>query len=505
MELEHDVRFVILAHLDDEKSIEIVRNKTNEYKICFNRQMKTILEFSSENEEKDPDYIDGYQMKCRFLKSSHMFPFTKEKDRLIEITEPTQKEPFIIIHKHYPIGSFDLTILSVRLNNKSMFLNDWWRCYKSLISKSCDDPHEKQMELLCAPAFNLPLPKQLVRQSTCLIKFYEMFKASLFTNYRRTASSLLSSVSLILPMIQLSFRPMILHSFDERIRTHRRLKNLLTNNCLSLVACGSKKISFQYDFSLLESQIIKQFNSSESQLYTLVKRVALKYLHCSLDNTFLRTSVLWICEIHDLENYHHIFEVWVSFMRDVCRKKFLADYFLDNINVYEEHPALEEIIPTIDYQNIDTFIEKLGEDLIFPYIYQYNDRLKSLLAFYRSQPVLALKMKVVYNVMVKSQFVNADCSLDEMCSILCHLSFLEDDDRDRVISFWDQQWKYLFLQFDRDDIVLKQSSIEFSPDQLARQMTGSVLKLIQMDFNEMIQSYAEEHLITDEKHDKTRD
>lgn len=499
MELERDIRFVILAHLDDEKWIEPVKNKSNEFKIRFHRQMKTIPEFFSENADKDPDYIDGYQMKCRFLKSSHMVPFTKEKDRLIEMTEPTPKEPFIIIHKHYPIDSFDLTILSVRLNKKSMSLNDWWRCYKSLISKSRDDPYEKQMELLCAPAFNLPLPKQLVRQSACLIKFYEMFKASLFTIYRRSSSSLLSTVSLILPMIQLTFRPKILHSFDERIRTHRRLKHLLTNNCVCLVACGSKKTSFQYDFSLLESQIIKQFNGSESHLYDLVKRVALKYLRCPLDNPFLRTTVLWICEIHELENYHHIFEVWVSFMRDVCRKKFLAHYFLDSINVYEEYRTFEEILPTIDYQNIDTFIDKLGEDLIFPYIYQYNDRLKKLLAFYQSQPVLALKMKVVYNVMVKSQFVNADCSLDEMCSILCHLSFLEDDDRDHVISFWDQPWKSLFLQFDRDDVVLKQSSIEFSPDQLAQQMTGSVFKLIQLDFNQTIESYSEE------KQDNTRD
>ena len=73
-----------------------------------------------------------------------------------------------------------------------------------------------------------------------------------------------------------------------------------------------------------------------------------------------------------------------------------------------------------------------------------------------------------------------------MCSIICHLSFLGDDDKERVISFWDLQQKTLFIDFDRDDIVLKQSSIEYRPDQLAQQMTASVFKLIQMDLKQMI-------------------
>jgi hypothetical protein len=112
--------------------------------------------------------------------------------------------------------------------------------------------------------------------------------------------------------------------------------------------------------------------------------------------------------------------------------------------------------------------------------------MKYLINFFETQPVLALKMKVVYNVIVKSQFPNADCSLNEMCSIICHLSFLEDVDKERVISFWDQQWKLLFINFDRDDIVLRQSVIDYRPDQLAQQMTASVFKLIQIDLNQMI-------------------
>ena len=506
MELERDIRIVIVAHLNDEKCIEPTKIKTNEYKIRFNKELKNIPVLYSENEDKTSDYIDGFQMKCRFIKSNHISSFTKEKDRLIEITEPIQQKPHIIIHKHYPIGSFDLTMLAARLTHKSLSLNDWWRTFKILISTAHPDPNEKQIELLCAPAFNLPLPKQIARQAACLIKFYEMFKASLFTIYHQSSSSssLLSSISHVLPAIQLSFRPTILHSFDERIRTHKRLKSLLSNNCVCLVAYGSKKTSFRYDFSLLEFHIINQFNTSEQQLNTLVKRFALKYLRCSLDNYFLRTSVLWICEIHDLENYHHIFEVWISFMRDVCRKRFLSHYFLDNVDIYEEHPNLEETIKTIDYQNIDSFIAKLNENLIFPYIYQYNDRMNILITFFESQPVLALKMKMVYNVMVKSQFLNADCSLNEMCSILCHLSFLEDDDRERVISFWDQQWKFLFLQFDRDDIVLKQPAMDARPDQLAQQMTASVFKLIQIDLNQMIgtvksDSKENERIFVDEK------
>jgi len=103
------------------------------------------------------------------------------------------------------------------------------------------------------------------------------------------------------------------------------------------------------------------------------------------------------------------------------------------------------------------------------------------------QYVANSKMKVIYNVIVKSQFPNADCSLDEMCSILCHLSFLEDDDKEHVKSFWYQQWKPLFIDFDRDDIVLRQLSVDFRPNEVAQQMTESVFKLIQIELKQMIE------------------
>ena len=97
-------------------------------------------------------------------------------------------------------------------------------------------------------------------------------------------------------------------------------------------------------------------------------------------------------------------------------------------------------------------------------------------------------MKVIYNVLVKSQFTQVDCSLDEMCSVICHLSFLEDDEKDRLSNFWILQWKSLFSDFKRDDIVLRQPSFDYRPDQLAQQMTASVFKLLQMDFKQNFDS-----------------
>ncbi|CAF0999838.1 unnamed protein product [Rotaria magnacalcarata] len=93
---------------------------------------------------------------------------------------------------------------------------------------------------------------------------------------------------------------------------------------------------------------------------------------------------------------------------------------------------------------------------------------------------------MIYNVIVKSRFPRADNSLHEISSLLCHLSFLEDDDKDHVISFWDQQWRKLFIDFDRDDIVLQQRLVDYRPSQLAQHMTESVLKLIQIDLIQMI-------------------
>ncbi|CAF0870893.1 unnamed protein product [Adineta steineri] len=493
MELERDIQIVIVAHLDDDQCIESINTKLNIQKLRFNDELKKIPElYSTDDNVDDSEYVNGLQMKCRFIKSNHMTTFIREEDRLIEITEPTINQSHIDVYKHYPIRSFDLYIVSARLNHKSLYVNDWWTIFKTLIISSNNDSNEKQIQQLCAPAFNIPLPKQLAYQSSCLIKFYEMFKSTLFSIIKQSttsSSSLLSTISHIRPAIQLSYRPEILGWFDRRIANHKRLKKLLDNNCICLVACGTKKTSFQYDFSLIEFHIISQFNASEWQLHTLVKRFTMKHLRCPLDNSFLRTSVLWICEIHDLENYHHIFEVWISFMRDVCRKRSLSHYFLENYNIYEEHSNLIDIINTIDYTNIDLFIEKLEENFIFPYVHQYNDRMKNLIAYFESQPVLALKMKIIYNVTVKSQFPNADCSLNEMCSILCHLSFLEDNDKENIINFWYQQWKPLFIDFNRDDIVIRpqsSSSINYRPDQLAQQMTASVFKLIQMDLIQMI-------------------
>jgi hypothetical protein len=507
MELERDIQIVVIAHLDDEQCIESTKSEFSELKIRFNEQLKTIPELYSQDIDNDSEYIDGFRMKSRFIKSNHMSSFIKEKDRLIEITEPTRQQPHIDIYKHYPIGSFDLSVLSARLNHKSMSVNDWWIVFKTLVIRSNVDSSEKQIQLFCAPGFNLPLPKQLARQSGCLIKFYEMFKTTLFSIYRLspTTASLLSTISHILPVIQLKFRPKILHWFDGRIENHKRLKKLLDYNCLCLTACGSKKDSFQYDFSLIEFHIIGQFNGSECQLHTLIKRFAMKHLYCRLDNYFLRTSLLWICEIHELENYHHIFEVWVSFMKDVCRKRFLSHYFIENKNIYEEHSGLADLLNSIDYKNIDEFCVKLEENLIFSYVHQYNHRMKILIKFFQSQSVLALKMKIIYNVIVKSQFVNANSSLDEMCSILCHLSFLEDDDKEHVNSFWYQQWKPLFVDFDRGDIVLRLPSVDFRPEQIAQQMTASVFKLIQMDLIQMIDltkpkpQEKKEHLFDQEK------
>ena len=136
MELERDIRIVIIAHLDDEKCIESIKNKIDEQKIRFNEHLKTIPELYSPEDDNDSEYIDGFQMKCRFIKSNHMLSFTKEQDRLIEITEPTQDKPHIDVHKHYPINSFDLTILSVRLTHKSIAVNNWFRLFKTLISTS---------------------------------------------------------------------------------------------------------------------------------------------------------------------------------------------------------------------------------------------------------------------------------------------------------------------------------------------------------------------------------
>ncbi|CAF0924814.1 unnamed protein product [Adineta ricciae] len=495
MELERDIRFVIVTQLKDENSIESSKTKPNEYKIRFIDQFKTVEEFNSPDDNCTPEYVDGLQMKRRFVKSKHMETFTKGQDRLIEITEPTRDQPYIDVYKHYPIDSFDLCIISSRITHKTMSINDWWSIFKTLLPKSIDKntdddgDNEKLIRLLCSPAFNIPLPKQLSQQAACLIKFYEMFKGSLFPIIRQSASSssLLSTVSHVLPLIQLSIRPKIVEWFDERIRTHKRLKKFRENNCICLAASGSKATSFQYDFSLMEYHIISQFNASEWQLNTLVKRFAMKHLRCTLDNYFLRTSVLWICEIHELENYHHIFEVWVSFMRDVCRKKHLAHYFLENVDIYEEHRGLADTINRIDYTNIDLFVEKLQENLIFPYVHQYTDRMKCLLKYFQYQPVLSFKMKMIYNVYIKPQFPNANCSIEEMCSILCHLSFLEDDDRENITNFWDQQWKPLFIDFNREDIaVIQSNSLDYRPDQLAQQMTTSVFKLIQMDLQQMI-------------------
>lgn len=489
MELERDVKIVTIAQLDKEELIEVLTKKSNEYKIRLNERLKKVTELFSSDDPEENEFVNGFRMKCRVKTSSHIANLTKELDRTIEITEPTRRSPYINIEKHYPISSFDLSIIASRFKHETLSANDWWIIYKTLIVAVDDvrDEHEKQTDLFCAPAFTIPLPKPLAQQAASLIQFYEMFKSSLFLIYERSAStSFLSKVTHVLPVIQLSFRPSNLRWFDERIREHSRLKRFLSQNLSCLVATGSKEISFRYDFTMFEQQILRRFNASELHLQTLIKQFALKFLRCSFDNAFLRTSLFWICEIHELKNYHHIFEVWISFMRDVCRKKYLSHYFLENVNVYEEHDGLVQIVESIDYRNIDDFIKKIRENLIFPYVYQFNDRMKLLTDFLQKNPVFALKMQTVYKVLIRSDFPQADFSLYEISSVICHLSFLEDDSSRQFNSFWQQQWKTLFVDIDRNDVVLRDLKIDFRPDQVARQMTSSVSKLIQMDFEQAV-------------------
>ena len=73
MELERDIRIVIVAHLDDEKCIESTKNKTMNTKFVLINNLKEIPElYSSDDDDKDSEYINGFQMKCRFIKSNHM-------------------------------------------------------------------------------------------------------------------------------------------------------------------------------------------------------------------------------------------------------------------------------------------------------------------------------------------------------------------------------------------------------------------------------------------------
>ncbi|CAF0927519.1 unnamed protein product [Rotaria sp. Silwood1] len=145
---ENDRQIVIVAHLDDEQCVESTNEKFNELKIRFNKHLKTIPELYSQDDDHDSEYIDGFRMKCRFIKSNHMLLFTNEQDRLIEITEATRRQSYIDVHKHYRIDLFDLYILSIRLIHKSMSLNDWWIAYKTFVTTSNINSKEKQIQLL---------------------------------------------------------------------------------------------------------------------------------------------------------------------------------------------------------------------------------------------------------------------------------------------------------------------------------------------------------------------
>ncbi|CAF0962434.1 unnamed protein product [Didymodactylos carnosus] len=473
--LEYETEYLIITSIDDESCLE----QRNQYvRIYLDDKLKSLPETNS----NDGVYVDGFKMKSMVFKSKKMNEFDSNTGKIIEITEPTLNQDYLNVCIITSLENFDLTLLSSRVGIFSdLSTHYWWLLRKSI---HC----QPQMCSLLAPAFNLPLSKDIAKQALSVLKYYDIFKSILWSlnSYRSNKKNdYLSTTSRIYPVISLNFKPSILNWFFERVANHERLKSVLTDENLKvyLAGCGNKRNKFIYNFSMFEDSIIASFNLTERDLYSLVKRFSFKYFYNLKYDYFLKTSVLWVCEMYELEQYHDSFEVWISFLQDTFRHCHCPHYFVENINVFQDKDGMFDILSSINYLNIDQIVQSLAIENLYPYLHTYNEMIHELEQFLDKNPVLKVKMNMLYNIIVRPFFsYNDNQPVKEICSILCHLCILEmnEDNGDGQQGFWWTTWKQLFIDYDRDDIVLLPSSskCDYNPGQFALYMTNSVLNIM---------------------------
>ncbi|CAF1269590.1 unnamed protein product [Didymodactylos carnosus] len=341
----------------------------------------------------------------------------------------------------------------------------------------------KRLFYLVGPAYGQYFPAELKLQINELINYYYKYKhlsnsALTRNSCQQIIDKIASYNSDIVLALKLNFWPNNVQPFLERFQLSNqpaKLYEKIRQVHMYVVPKGLKtsataEYEFRYSFSAAECLLAQSRTVKQRILNGIARRIYYKHLRkqTTLQSYFIKTSVLWMCEMFDNLSYNDdddqcqdnviIGTQWITYTCDLLRSRTCKHYFMDHINILakyttntsakyttEELDKACQILENVDLSEVDqTSIIKTPHDVII----QYSEDFKQWLSQLNLRDVLnaindftALKLKVFPN----GQFERG--AIVEIAVLLNSLALL-DGNKENNLSVW----KNLFLDTDHEEI-----------------------------------------------------
>ncbi|CAF1265223.1 unnamed protein product [Didymodactylos carnosus] len=348
----------------------------------------------------------------------------------------------------------------------------------------------KRLFYMMGPAYGQYFPVELKLQINELINYYYKYKhlsnlALIRNSCQQIIDKIASYKSDIVLALKLNFWPNNVQPFLERFQLSNqpaKLYEKIRQVHMHVVPKGLKasataEYEFRYSFSAAECLLAQSRTVKQRLLNGIARRIYYKHLRkqTTLQSYFIKTSVLWMCEMLDNFSYNDdddqcqdnviIGTQWITYTCDLLRSRTCKHYFMDHINILEKYTTntsgkafqnfakytteeldkAYQILENVDLSEVDqTSIIKTTHDVII----QYSEDFKQWLGQLNLQDVLnaindftALKLKVFPNVQFKRGAIVA-------IAVLLNSLALLDGNKENNLSVW----KNLFLDTDHEEI-----------------------------------------------------
>ncbi|CAF0949810.1 unnamed protein product [Didymodactylos carnosus] len=253
---------------------------------------------------------------------------------------------------------------------------------------------------LTGPAYFYDIPQVNKVRLYSLLEFYSKWKTigygKLFNDFCIYGQSLFNLEIDNVPSFQLLFWPCDMQPFLDRLKQSRpHLYDKIQRDCsMHLISKWSEKtaeidqdIEFRYSYSSTEIFLAKQRTTNERILNGVARSIYYAHLKLvpSLENPtkailpsyFVKTTVLWMCELMDLnenngsekdetEIARRMGGEWINFACNKLRRGVCQHYFIDEMNILDGYStvsllkaaAILDNVKLDDKINLNLFIEQ---------------------------------------------------------------------------------------------------------------------------------------------------
>ncbi|CAF1127596.1 unnamed protein product [Didymodactylos carnosus] len=222
-----------------------------------------------------------------------------------------------------------------------------------------DRDYYKDCYSFMSPAFGYRLPRFHREKAEIILEFYFKYKKYA----EKLFSTKLKSVPLTnmdwVPALKLKFWPNDMHWFLNRLKQNRPLiYEEIKPLHMHLISKWSQKtptefenLEFRYSFSLIENKLAELRTPLEQILNRVARGIFYRYLHKSafasgeeeyLTSYFVKTTVLWMCEIYNFDSIHSATTTYVHQTDQIVAERigkrwitYCAHYFIEHLNVLD--------------------------------------------------------------------------------------------------------------------------------------------------------------------------